>query len=125
PHARFRAQLEAPHVITEVRSRHQPGLREIHQVAIERRAVEAVRREIVYDVAVADWRAGALQASQHREARPRAAQPDSAEPAAQALDHGAGLGAELDAARRPPGHGRNVTPAPAPAQREPGTGARR
>lgn len=63
--------LEPPHVIADIGAPSQAGLREIDEVAIDRRAIPPVRCEPIRSIAVRDRRITRTQELEHGEPRRR------------------------------------------------------
>jgi len=103
-------ELEPPDVVAQIRTRGETGLGQVDQIAVDRRAVESLWCQVVDDVRVRHRGARLLEPPQHGEPRPRAAQPDGVNAAAQAVDR--------RACRRATWHVRKATPRRETAQRE-------
>jgi hypothetical protein len=68
------SDLEAPDVVAKVRSRDQPRVGEVDEVAVDRGSVEAEFRQALIDLSVAEGRRRSLQESEDRDARSRSSQ---------------------------------------------------
>src|SRR5262245_2006820 len=103
-------ELEPPDVVAQVRTGGETGLGQVDQIAVDRRAVESLWCQVVDDVRVRHRGARRPEPRQAGEPRPRAAQPDGVNAAAQAVDR--------RACRRATWHVRKATPRRETAQRE-------
>lgn len=70
--------FETPHVIADVGAMHEPGIREIHQVSINRRAIE-LELQTRCHVAVRLRRMGLSEMLEHREPWRRDAETSGSE----------------------------------------------
>src|SRR5688572_3071488 len=82
---RTAGELEAPQVIAEIGSRGETDVGEIHEIAIERRAIVAERGEAIADVCMRERSVGVDQTAQDRRARGRRAQAHGPQPLLQIL----------------------------------------
>ena len=78
--------LEPPHVIADIRATRETSLREIDQVAIDRRAVPHLCSETIRDVAVGHRRGLRAQQLEHGQPRRRCAEIAGAERGPQLVD---------------------------------------
>ncbi len=61
-------EFEAPDVVTDVRPRDETDFDEIAEVSVDGDSIVAGRRELLRDLAVAEWGPGCLEALQHGDA---------------------------------------------------------
>jgi hypothetical protein len=74
------SDLEAPDVVAEVRSREQPCVGEVDQIAVNRGAVEAEFGQALIDLSVAEGRCRSFQESEDRDPRRCSSQTSVPEP---------------------------------------------
>ena len=85
------SEFEAPDVVAQVQPGHESRFAQLHQIAVDRGAVEVERLKGSRNFGVTEWACGTQQFSQDREARGRAAETKSLNARAQCLALGAPL----------------------------------
>ncbi len=79
-------ELEAPHVVSVVRSSSEAALGKIHEIAVGRRSIETETGDLLIHVGVAEGGFGRDQRPKHRYACTRTPEPRIAEPLLEGAD---------------------------------------